>query len=65
MHKVHLGAHGWSILALGLVVASVLAFVAIWTLMYVLERFFAWPFVCYRALLGVFLLVAAGSAWLT
>lgn len=65
LHKVHLGAHGWSILALGLVVASVSAFVAIWALMRVLEQFSAWPFVCYRALLGVFLLVAAANAWLT
>lgn len=58
LHKAHLDAHGWSVLAVGLVVASISAFVAIWGLMRVLERFSAWPFVIYRAVLGVGLLVA-------
>ncbi len=58
LHKAHLDAHGWSVLAVGLVVASVSAFVAIWGLMRILERFSAWPFVIYRGLLGVGLLVA-------
>lgn len=57
--KAHLDAHGWSILALGLGVASISAFVAIWGLMRVLERFSAWPFVAYRGLVGVLLLVGA------
>lgn len=57
LHKAHLGAHGWSILIVGLVVASISAFVAIWGLLRILERFSAWPFVVYRFLLGVFLLV--------
>jgi len=39
LHKVHLDAHGWS--ALGLVVASISAFFAIWSLMRILERFTA------------------------
>lgn len=39
LHKVHLDAHGWSVLIVGLVVASVSAFVAIWSLMQILERF--------------------------
>ncbi len=62
LHKAHLDAHGWSVLAVGLAVASVSAFVAIWGLMRVLERFSAWPFVIYRALLGAGLLagLAAG-----
>lgn len=30
LHKVHLDAHGWSVLAVGLVVASISAFFAIW-----------------------------------
>jgi len=47
LHKVHLDAHGWSVLALGLVVASISAFFAIWSLMRILERFTAWPFVIY------------------
>jgi undecaprenyl-diphosphatase len=65
LHKVHLGAHGWSVLAVGLVVASVSAFAAIWGLMRILERFSAWPFVIYRGLLGVGLLVGLQAGWLS
>ena len=61
LHKAHLDAHGWSVLAVGLVVASVSAFAAIWGLMRVLEKFSAWPFVAYRALLGVGLLAAVAT----
>jgi undecaprenyl-diphosphatase len=57
LHKAHLGFHGWSILAFGLVIASISAFVAIWGLLRILERFSTWPFVIYRLLLGIFLLV--------
>ncbi len=64
LHKVPLDAHGWSVLALGLVVASISAFFAIWSLMRILERFTAWPFVIYRALLGVILLVGVATGWL-
>jgi undecaprenyl-diphosphatase len=64
LHKAHLDAAGWSILALGLLVASISAFVAIWALMRVLERFSAWPFVIYRAALGVVLLIGAALGWL-
>ena len=65
LHKVHLDAHGWSILAVGLVVASISAFFAIWGLMRVLERFSAWPFVIYRGVLGVVLLIGVATGWLT
>ena len=64
LHKAHLDAHGWSILAVGLVVASISAFVAIWTLMRVLERYSAWPFVIYRGVLGVILLAGLAAGWL-
>jgi undecaprenyl-diphosphatase len=64
LHKANLDMHGWSVLALGLLVASISAFAAIWALMRVLERFSAWPFVIYRGALGVFLLVATANAWL-
>ncbi len=53
-----LDSYGWSVLGLGLVVASLSAFVAIWTLMRVMERFSAWPFVIYRAAMGAFLIAA-------
>ncbi|MEI9416275.1 undecaprenyl-diphosphate phosphatase [Mesorhizobium sp. Cs1321R2N1] len=64
LHKVHLDAHGWSVLGLGLLVASISAFFAIWGLMRVLERFSAWPFVIYRGVLGVVLLVGVAMGWL-
>jgi undecaprenyl-diphosphatase len=59
LHKVHLSAHGWSVLAVGLVVASISAFFAIWGLMRILERFSTWPFVIYRILLGCVLIGGA------
>ena len=64
LHKAQLDAHGWSVLAVGLVIASVSAFFAIWGLMRVLERFSAWPFVIYRGLLGVILLIGVSTGWL-
>ena len=64
LYKAHLSLDGWMILGVGLVVASISAFVAIWSLMRILEKFSAWPFVVYRFLLGVFLLVAVTVGWL-
>ena len=64
LHKAHLDAQGWSILAVGLVVGSISAFAAIFLLMRILERFSAWPFVIYRVLIGVVLLVGASAGWL-
>src|SRR5258708_796893 len=63
LHKAHLDAQGWSILAVGLVIASLSAFVAIWALMRVLECYSAWPFVVYRGLLGALLLVGVAVGW--
>jgi undecaprenyl-diphosphatase len=65
LHKAHLDAQGWSILAVGLVVASVSAFVAIWALMRLLERYSAWPFVVYRGVLGALLLLGMAAGWFT
>ena len=59
LHKAHLDAHGWSVLAVGIFVGAVSAFVAIWGLMRVLERFSTWPFVIYRVGLGAALLGGA------
>ena len=64
LHRVQLDAHGWSVLIVGLVVASISAFFAIWGLMKVLENFSSWPFVTYRVLLGGVILVGAASGWL-
>ena len=54
----------WSLLLFGLLVASASAFCAIWGLMKFLERFSTWPFIVYRAALGVFLLVAVSKGLL-
>jgi len=56
-----LPSQAWSVLVLGLVVGSCSAFVAIWGLMRFLERFSTWPFVVYRAVLGIVLLI--GATW--
>jgi undecaprenyl-diphosphatase len=55
LSKAGLDMHGWSVLGVGLLVASLSAFVAIWTLLRILENFSAWPFVVYRGVLGVVL----------
>ena len=64
LYKAGLDAHGWSILAVGLIVASISAFAAIWGLLRILEKFSAWPFVIYRAVIGVVLLVGAATGFL-
>jgi undecaprenyl-diphosphatase len=64
LYKIHLDAHAWSVLIVGLVVASVSAFFAIWSLMRVLERFSSWPFVVYRFALGVLILAGVMVGWL-
>lgn len=64
LHKAHLDAQGWSVLAVGLVVGSVSAFAAIFLLMRILERFSAWPFVIYRIVIGIVLLAGASTGWL-
>jgi undecaprenyl-diphosphatase len=51
-----LDAHGWLVLAVGLVISSLSAFVAIGVLLRILERFSAWPFAVYRAFIGAVLL---------
>ncbi|WP_426423620.1 undecaprenyl-diphosphate phosphatase [Bradyrhizobium genosp. A] len=59
LHKIHLDHHAWSVLIVGLAVASVSAFVAIWGLMRILDRFSTWPFVVYRFVIGVVILAGA------
>jgi undecaprenyl-diphosphatase len=59
-----LPVHAWSLLLFGLVVASLSAFCAIWGLMKFLERFSTWPFIVYRALLGIVLLVGVSQGLL-
>jgi undecaprenyl-diphosphatase len=64
LHKAHLDGHGWAVLIVGLAVASLSAFVAIWGLLRILENFSAWPFVIYRAVIGAVLLLGVAFGWL-
>ena len=59
-----LDGHGWAVLAAGLIIASLSAFVTIWGLLRILERFSAWPFAVYRALIGAVLLAGVATGWL-
>lgn len=59
-----LDAAGWEVLGVGLVTASISAFVAIWALMRIMERLSAWPFVIYRIAMGAFLLFAVWNGLL-
>jgi undecaprenyl-diphosphatase len=63
LHKVHLDWHGWSVLIVGIAVASVAAFFAIWGLMRILQNFSSWPFVAYRFVLGIVILVGVAIGW--
>jgi len=60
-----LSSHGWSVLAVGLVVASISAFFAIWGLMRFLERSSTWPLVIYRAAFGLVVIAAAYEGWIS
>ncbi len=64
LHKAHLPAEGWMILGVGVGVASISAFVAIWGLMRILERFSSWPFVVYRFVIGIVLIAGVATGWL-
>ncbi len=59
LYHLDLDHHAWSVLIVGLGVASISAVVAIWSLMRVLERVSSWPFVIYRFVLGLVILVGA------
>ena len=61
LHKAHLPLHGWAVLGVGLLVASLAAYFAIWALMRILKRVSAWPFVIYRGALGVLILALVAS----
>jgi undecaprenyl-diphosphatase len=65
LHKAGLDTHGWAVLAVGLLVAAVSAFFAVWGLLRLLERFSSWPFVIYRGVMGVGLIAALAFGWLT
>ncbi len=62
--RAHLDLYAWSVLAFGLLIASISAFAAIWGLLRILERYSTWPFAVYRGAMGVFLLVCVYFGWL-
>ena len=64
LYHAHIPLEAWGILGFGILVASVSAFAAIWGLMRFLEKFSTWPFVAYRAALGIFLLVGVNMGML-
>jgi len=64
LYRIDLDAHGWSVLLLGILVASFSAFFAIWGLMRFLEKFSTWAFVVYRLLFGVAILIGVTMGWL-
>jgi undecaprenyl-diphosphatase len=64
LHKAGLSHQGWEILGIGLVVSSISAFIAIWGLMRLLERFSTWPLVIYRGLFGLVVIAGAYMGWL-
>lgn len=64
LHKLHLDWYAWSVLLLGIGVAAVSAFFAIWGLMKTLENFSSWPFAIYRFVLGLVILAGVATGWL-
>ncbi|MEH2237445.1 undecaprenyl-diphosphate phosphatase [Nostoc sp.] len=62
--KAGLSTAGWLTLLVGLISASISAFVAIWVLLRYLEKRSTWIFVFYRFAMGVFLIVAVMAGWL-
>jgi undecaprenyl-diphosphatase len=65
LHKAGLPQEGWHLLGIGLVVASISAFFAIWGLMRFLERASTWPLVIYRALFGLVVIGGAYYGWIS
>ena len=62
--QAQIPAEAWSILLFGLLIASLSAFAAIWGLMRFLERFSMWPFVAYRATVGIALIIGVTQGFL-
>ncbi|OUL23021.1 undecaprenyl-diphosphatase [Nostoc sp. RF31YmG] len=64
LFKAGLSAAGWLTLLVGLISASISAFLAIWGLLHYLEKHSTWIFVFYRFAMGIFLIVAVMNGWL-
>jgi undecaprenyl-diphosphatase len=64
LFKAGLGSAGWITLGIGLLSASVTAFVAIYALLHYLERRSTWIFVWYRLLFGIGIVAAVTLGYL-
>lgn len=62
--KAGLSANGWLVLLVGLISASISAFLAIWGLLRYLEKHSTLIFIFYRFAMGTFLIVAVLTGWL-
>ena len=62
--KASLGSDGWVTLLIGLLFASVTAFLAIYGLLHYLERRSTWIFIWYRLLFGVAIVAAISTGYL-
>ena len=65
LYKAHMPSHGWVLLAVGLVTASLTAFATIYGLLKFLERRSTWIFVVYRFLMGAGLVACVVSGLLS
>ena len=63
IYKIQLDGTG-GLTDIGFIVASFCAFFAIWGLMRILQQFSTWPFVIYRFILGLVILVGVATGWL-
>jgi undecaprenyl-diphosphatase len=64
LFKAGLNSDGWVTLCIGLVTASVTAFIAIYALLHYLERRSTWIFVWYRLLFGMGIVAAVMAGYL-
>jgi undecaprenyl-diphosphatase len=62
--KVGLGTPGWITLLIGLICASLTAFLAIYGLLHYLERRSTWLFVWYRLLFGIAIVAGVTAGYL-
>ncbi len=59
LYKAGLSSHGWLVLAVGIITASISAFIAVFGLLRYLEKHSTYIFAWYRMLLGLFLIFGA------
>jgi len=64
LFKAGLNSDGWVTLLIGLLTASVTAFIAIYALLHYLERRSTWIFVWYRLLFGIGIVAAVMAGYL-